>query len=95
MVDLPATCFHSHAASVGFSAASYNSMEPEQTTPEDRERQRQILDATIESILPRDCSLLHHSWDETFSEELRMNSLKSLSCMLLQSDNCPEANAGQ
>ena len=46
---------HSHAASVGFSAASYNSMEPEQTTPEDRERQRQILDATIESILPRDC----------------------------------------
>ena len=29
-------------------------MEPEQTTPEDRERQRQILDATIESILPRD-----------------------------------------
>ena len=39
---------------MGFSAASYNSMEPEQTTPEDRERQRQILDATIDSILPRD-----------------------------------------
>ena len=48
-----AASFNSHAASVGFSAASYNSMEPEQTTPEDRERQRQILDATIDSILPR------------------------------------------
>ena len=59
-------CLNSHAASVGFSAASYNSMEPEQTTPEDRERQRQILDATIESILPRDYFhwLRHHSWDE-------------------------------
>jgi uncharacterized protein YciW len=40
--------------SAGYSAATYNAgLEPEQVSPEERERQKQILAATIDSILPK------------------------------------------